>query len=76
MFRNRLIQEVETLRLPQPPASAISPAAFILCPFGCAPVVNPVHWLCQQAVYRSALEEAQAVARPSILERDLLGVWN
>ena len=27
-------------------------------------------------LYQRAWEEAQAVARPSILERDLLGVWN
>jgi hypothetical protein len=32
------------------------------------------HW--QQDLFRWALEQAQAVVRPSILERDLLGVWN
>jgi hypothetical protein len=32
--------------------------------------------LWQQWVYRCAFEQAQAVVRPSILERDLLGVWN
>jgi hypothetical protein len=32
--------------------------------------------LWQQWVYRCAFEQAQAVTRPSILERDLLGVWN
>jgi hypothetical protein len=30
----------------------------------------------QQQIYQMAYQEAQAVARPSILERDLLGVWN
>jgi hypothetical protein len=30
----------------------------------------------QQQLYRLALEQAQAVARPSLVERDLLGVWN
>jgi hypothetical protein len=30
----------------------------------------------QQQIYQLAFQEAQAVARPSILERDLLGVWN
>jgi hypothetical protein len=29
-----------------------------------------------RALYEWAFNEAQAVARPSILERDLLGVWN
>jgi hypothetical protein len=30
----------------------------------------------QQQVYRLAFEQAQAVVRPSLPERDLLGVWN
>jgi hypothetical protein len=29
-----------------------------------------------QALYEWAFKEAQAVVAPSILERDLLGVWN
>jgi hypothetical protein len=33
-------------------------------------------WQWQQQIYRLAFEQAQAVVRPSILERDLLGVWN
>jgi hypothetical protein len=76
MFRQRLRGEGESVRLPAPPQAVIAPHAFVLCPFGCAPGVNPVQWLCQQAVYRWAFEEAQAVARPSILERDLLAAWN
>jgi hypothetical protein len=32
--------------------------------------------MCQQMIYRRAFEQAQAVARPSLLERDLLAVWN
>ncbi len=34
----------------------------------------PETW--QMVIYRRAFELAQAVARPSLLERDLLGVWN
>jgi hypothetical protein len=30
----------------------------------------------QQGLYQWALAQAQAVVRPSILERDLLAVWN
>jgi hypothetical protein len=30
----------------------------------------------QQRVYQLAFEQAQAVVRPSLPERDLLGVWN
>ena len=69
MFRNRIIQEVENLRLLQPPAPAVAPCAFIPC------LVIGIH-VQQQALYQWAFEQAQAVARPSILERDLLGVWN
>jgi hypothetical protein len=29
-----------------------------------------------QQVYQMAFQQAQAVVRPSLLERDLLGVWN
>jgi hypothetical protein len=69
MFRNRIIQEIENLRLPQPPAPVIAPCAFIACQVVGIQVQ-------QQALYQWAFEQAQAVARPSILERDLLGVWN
>jgi hypothetical protein len=30
----------------------------------------------RQHVYQLAFEQAQAVVRPSLPERDLLGVWN
>jgi hypothetical protein len=76
MSRHRLLPEMEPIRLPQPPAPAIASDAFVMFPLGCPPATNPVQWLCQQALYRWAFEEAQAVARPSILQRDLLGVWN
>jgi hypothetical protein len=38
--------------------------------------MSPVHQAWQLAVYQRAFAEAQAVVRPSILERDLLGSWN
>lgn len=34
----------------------------------------PERW--QQQVYQWAFEQAQAVNKPSWIERDLLGVWN
>jgi hypothetical protein len=40
------------------------------------PAPSPDFALWQQDLYRRALEEAQAVVRPSLPERDLLGVWN
>jgi hypothetical protein len=66
----------ESPRLPHPAAPAMSLAGFVACP------VQVIHGLVgnwqawQQAVYLAAFAEAQAVARPSLLERDLLGVWN
>jgi hypothetical protein len=49
-----------------------SPAAFALCPVMGLP--NHCQW--QQGLYEYALAQARAVVRPSLLERDLLAVWN
>jgi hypothetical protein len=76
MTRHRLPGEGDIVRLPKPPPPDVAPDAFILCPFAALPTADPVQWLCQQALYRWAMEQAQEVARPSVLERDLLGVWN
>jgi hypothetical protein len=75
MHRNRLPAETQD-RLPQQPAPQMSPAGFTLCPLFCFPAVTPEQWLVQQWVYQCAFAQAQAVVRPSILERDLLAVWN
>jgi hypothetical protein len=62
-------------RLPQPPAPAPQPGSFLLVPLALMPVTLEQLQV-QFILYRAALEEAQAVARPSLPERDLLGVWN
>jgi hypothetical protein len=63
--------------LPRPPAPALLPSAFVMiCPAACFPGVTVAHAAAQRWVYQYALEQAQAVARPSLLERDLLAVWN
>jgi hypothetical protein len=54
-------------RLPAP-----IPGAFIQCPLWTA----AAQWAWQETLYQWALKEAQAVAGPSLLERDLLAVWN
>jgi len=74
MLRNRItMHDPKPLRLPQPPAATPNPWAFVLV---AVPTVSSQQWTAQQWIYQQAFEAAQAVVRPSILERDLLGVWN
>jgi hypothetical protein len=63
-------------RLPAPPPPTPAQEAFVLVPLSCLPPVSPEDTARQQALYQWAFNEAQAVVQPSILERDLLGVWN
>ena len=76
MFRNRIIDQVETPRLPQPRMPEPSMGGFAFCPLVCVPGLNVAQLMCHQALYRWAFEQAQAVVRPSLPERDLLAVWN
>ena len=69
MSRNRF-------RLPSPPPAAPAADAFILLPLACLPPATPEQLARQKELYAWALAEAQAVVGPSVLERDLLGVWN
>ncbi len=62
--------------LPRPAAPAPSPAAFLLYPVLCVPLATPAQAQWVESLYRWALEQACEVARPSLPERDLLGVWN
>jgi hypothetical protein len=75
MFRNRIttMLDPEPIRLPQPQLPAPNPCAFVLI---AVPAASAQQWTMQQWIYQRAFEMAQAVCRPSILERDLLGVWN
>jgi hypothetical protein len=70
MFFNRLRSAVPARPVAAPTPS---PAAFLLCPVMSA---APAQYQWQQNLYAWALAQAQAVVRPSLLERDLLGVWN
>jgi hypothetical protein len=71
---NRMLGDGPRGPLPPPPGLvAPAPGGFILCNVGCS---HPMHSWWQQELYRWALAQAQAVVRPSILERDLLAVWN
>lgn len=72
----RISADPEAVRLPRPPAPVPSPAAFVLVSADSFPGAGAEQWLWQQFLYQRALEIAQAVVQPSLLERDLLGVWN
>lgn len=63
------LSDAEMHRLPRPTAAAITPSGFVMSPVG-----QPSS--CQQVLYQLAFEQAQAVARPSLPERDLAAVWN
>ncbi|MFO0841781.1 MAG: hypothetical protein U0797_05180 [Gemmataceae bacterium] len=69
MFRNRF-------RLPAPPPPAPAADAFVMLPASALPERSADQVAAQKALYEWALAEAQAVVRPSLPERDLLGVWN
>jgi hypothetical protein len=69
MYRNRFRHQAA-------PPPAPSPAAFMLCPVICLPLLPVEFQLWQQALYQWAFAEAQAVVQPSLPERDLLAVWN
>jgi hypothetical protein len=70
------LSDAEIYPLPRPPLPGITPTGFMMCPvsFQCGP--NSQQWQCLQSLYQYAFEQAQAVARPSLPERDLIAVWN
>jgi hypothetical protein len=70
LMRNRIF----TMKQNTPAVSA--PEAFVALPFAALPPMTPEQAAYQAAVYQMAMEQAKAVVRPSILERDLLAVWN
>ena len=62
-------------RLPTPPPPPPAADAFILISLDSLPL-GPEEAARLRALYEWAFNEAVAVASPSILDRDLLGVWN
>src|SRR5262245_59171975 len=76
MRRFPLPTESRMYQLPRPPLPEIQPGAFVLIPFSlpAGAGLNYLQYL--RWVYVQAFQEAQAAARPSLPERDLLGVWN
>jgi hypothetical protein len=76
MVSRDLPQDVVTYRLPQPPSQGITPAGFCACPAMLMQGLTVGEIMARMAAYQLAFEQAQIDATPSLLERDLLGVWN
>ena len=76
MNTNRFAEQGHYYRLPQPPIPAIKPQAFAMCPAILTQGLTAEQRLWQWSLYQAAFAQAQEVARPSLPERDLLGVWN
>lgn len=80
-MRNRMMTydesgEIQPIRLPRPPAPAVTPAGFMMIHPLLLPAVSPEQSCCQQWIYQQAFERAQAEVTPSLVERDLAGYWN
>ena len=76
MNRKLFTAEVRVAQLPTPPAPEPIPGTFALFPVALFPAATVEQLLFRQWLYLRAFEEAQAVARPSLPERDLLAYWN
>jgi hypothetical protein len=76
MGQHRLKGQLAEYRLPQPPLPQLPIGSFVLCPIILCQGFTMMQQSCQWMVYQLAFEQAQAVVRPSLPERDLLGVWN
>jgi hypothetical protein len=76
MQRHRILEAALSRQLPRPPAAPINASAFCICPIGLLQGVSAEASRWQQLLYQLAFEQAQAVVRPSLPERDLLGSWN
>jgi len=76
MSQSRIPVNFEPYRIPGLARRVISPEGFIACPLPLLQAVAPEQLLWQNALYQVAFEQAQEELRPSLPERDLLGVWN
>lgn len=76
MQRHRFLDAAFPRPLPVPQAAPINLRAFWVVPIGLLPGASVEACWWQQWLYQTAFEQAQAVVRPSLPERDLLGHWN
>ena len=76
MHQNRLLGASGVYQLPRSQERMPSPRGFIFIPFTWGRAASLEQQQAQQGIYQMAWENAQAMLRPSLPERDLLGVWN
>jgi hypothetical protein len=74
MHAHRFLNHIKRISLPETAVAQLGSNGFAWLPSLFAAVGVMQQW--QYAVYQRAFAEAQAVVRPSLPERDLLGVWN
>jgi hypothetical protein len=76
MISRDLPQDVVSYRLPRPAEPQITPSGFSACPAILLQGMSLAQIMASSSIYLVAYEQARIEARPSLLERDLLGVWN
>jgi hypothetical protein len=76
MFQNRLQSQVQTHRTPRPQEPVPAWNGFMFYPFSWWQSGSIEQQQIQQRIYQIAWENAQAMTRPSLPERDLFAVWN
>ena len=76
MHRHRIYPLEDAYRLPEPASPPPTVDSFIACPIALSQMFAPHQRALQSAVYQLALEQVREGLRPSLVERDLLGVWN
>jgi len=62
--------------LPRPPAPPVVPGGFVAYPVALMQGLTSAQHAYQRSLYQIAFEQAQAVVRPALPERDILGYWN
>ena len=76
IHQHRFREQFDTHRLPRPAEWPSLSGSFLWYPIAWLPGQTEEQRFARQRIYQLAFEEAQAVARPSLPERDLLGNWN
>jgi hypothetical protein len=76
MSHHRFQDPFDSYHPPQPPIPVPASGSFVACPAALVQALSPAQHLWQCSLYQLAFEQAQAMARPSIVERDLHSCWN